>query len=325
VALTEEGLIEVPGMSSQWVRLASGAKAHYVTSGSSGPAVVLLHGGIPGSSGTAGWRFMAPFLGENGFRVYCPDMPGYGLSDTRPEYRPAGLHSHVDFIHEFTTALGCETFHLSGNSMGCVNTANYLVAHPERVLSFILIAGDVGDVVTGTKPPSTVAELAGYDGTREGMRRMMEAIIYRGDAITDDLVEMRYLAASRHREAIIKFFPSILEYAGIKPWSDPNIAARLSTKGRIDKITIPGIYLFGKEDVVTPVDWGYAQEDVLPKVQFFYPEECGHQGQTDRPDLFNPVFLEFFRDGKVSRRTADAAGVSKRRPEIADLVEAGLR
>jgi 2-hydroxy-6-oxonona-2,4-dienedioate hydrolase len=320
MALTEEGLIDVAGMSSQWVRLGSGAKAHYMVSGSTGPAVVLLHGGIFGSSGTAGWRFMAPFLGENGFRVYCPDMPAYGLSDTRPEYRPAGLHSHVDFIHEFTTALGLDRFHLSGNSMGCANTANYLVAHPERVISFIMIAGDVGSAVVGTKPPSKVAELAGYDGTREGMRRMMEAIIYRGDAITDDLVEMRYQAAARHSEAVQAFFPSILEYAGIKPYSDPNVAAQLSTKGRIENITIPGLYLFGTEDVVTPVEWGYAQEDVLPNVQFFYPEECGHQGQTDRPDLFNPVFLEFFRDGQVSRQSADAAGVSKRRAELQNLV-----
>jgi len=50
VALTDEGIIEVPGLASRWVRLASGAKAHYVTSGDSGPAVLLLHGGLPGSS-----------------------------------------------------------------------------------------------------------------------------------------------------------------------------------------------------------------------------------------------------------------------------------
>jgi hypothetical protein len=37
--------------------------------------------------------------------------------------------------------------------------------------------------------------------------------------------------------------------------------------------------------------------------------------------MFNQVFLEFFRDGKVSRKTADWAGVSGNRPEIASLVE----
>jgi hypothetical protein len=56
-------------------------------------------------------------------------------------------------------------------------------------------------------------------------------------------------------------------------------------------------------------------------MQFFYVAEAGHQVQTDQPDLTNQVFLEFIRDGKVSRATADKAGVSKRRPELPHLVE----
>lgn len=320
MALTEEGLIEVPGMMSRWIRLASGAKAHYMTSGTTGPAVVLLHGGLPGSSGTAGWRFMAPFLGANGFRVYCPDMPAFGLSDDREEFWPEGVHSYVDFIHEFTTALCLDEFHLAGNSMGCMNTANYVVAHPERVLSFALIAGDIGDVVpAGLKPPAKI-ELTQYDGTREGMRSMMSAIIFRGEAINDDLIEMRYAAAERGKKAHAQFWPGLLQYGRIIPWENPNIEARLSTKGRLDKLTIPGIYLYGTEDVLTPVEWGYEQEKVLPNVQFFYPEETGHQGQTDSPEIFNNVFLDFFRDGQVSRQSADAAGVSKLRPELPALV-----
>ncbi|MBF4162725.1 alpha/beta fold hydrolase [Nocardioides acrostichi] len=320
MTLTEEGLIEVPGMLSRWVRLANGSKAHYMTSGTTGPAVILLHGGLPGSSGLAGWRFMAPFLGENGFRVYCPDMPAFGLSDDREEFWPKGVHSYVDFIHDFATALCLDEFHLAGNSMGCMNTTNYVVAHPERVLSFALIAGDIGDVVPpGLKPPAKV-ELTHYDGTREGMRAMMSAIIYRGEAISDDLIEMRYAAAERGKDAHAQFWPGLLQYGRIIPWEDPNIEARLSTKGRLDRLTIPGIYLYGTEDVLTPVEWGYEQEKVLPNIQFFYPEQTGHQGQTDSPDIFNRVFLEFFRDGRVSRQAADAAGVSKLRPELTDRV-----
>ena len=45
MALTDENLVDVPGMASRWVRLANGARAHYMTAGTSGPAVILLHGG----------------------------------------------------------------------------------------------------------------------------------------------------------------------------------------------------------------------------------------------------------------------------------------
>lgn len=323
MALTDEGIVKVPGMASRWVRLAGGAKAHYMTSGDSGPPVVLLHGGLPGSSGTAGWRFAAPFLGANGFRVYCPDQPGFGLADTNPEHWPSGVHSHVDFLHEFATALGLPAFHLAGNSMGCANTASYVVAHPERIRSFALIAGDVGDLVSPERRPASTVALPRYDGTAAGMRRMMEMIIYRTEAIADELIEMRWRAAERQKEAYAHFWPGFLQWAGLAPWEDDNLAARLSTKGRLDRLTLPAIYLYGRQDVLIPVEWGYEQEDLLPNVQFFYPDQCGHQGQTDQPELFNQVLLEFFRDGRVSRSTADRAGVSRRRPELASLVEKG--
>ena len=58
----------------------------------------------------------------------------------------------------------------------------------------------------------------------------------------------------------------------------------------------------------------------MPDVQFFYPENTGHQAQTDSPELVNQVFLEFFRDGKVSWETAKAAGISTRRPPHPDRV-----
>ena len=318
MSLTDEGLIRVPGMASRWVRLGNGAKAHYVTSGDEGPSVILLHGGLPGSSGTAGWRFIAPFLGANGFRVYCPDQPGFGLSDTAPEYHPKnGVLDHVRFIDDFATALCLDDFILAGNSMGCINTAHYVVAHPERVRAFAMIAGGVGDIVPLDMEkirhqidPYTI------DISAASMKAMMESIIYRKSAINEDLLAMRLAAAELQKDSWPKFWSATVEVA-----VDPNLAAGARTAGRIDKITIPAIYLYGKQDVLIPVEEGHLQEDLLPNVQFFYVDECGHQGQTDQPELFQQVFLEFFRDGRVSRETADRAGVSTRRPEIPSLVE----
>ena len=148
----------------------------------------------------------------------------------------------------------------------------------------------------------------------------MEAIIYRPEAISDDLINMRVSASRVHAEGAPSYFAAMMEYVN-GTFSDPNIAARLSTKGRFDKLTIPGVYLYGQDDVLCPVEWGHQQETALPNVQCFFPAECGHQGQTDQPEIFNQLFLELFRDGKITRRTADAAGISKNRPELASIVE----
>ncbi len=323
--LTEEGIIEVPGMLSRWVRLASGCKAHYMTSGETGPAVVLMHGGMMGASGTASWRFMAPFLGANGFRVFCPDFPGFGLTEQYEDAYPPDLSGHLDFLHEFVTALCIDKFHASGNSMGCQNTVNYVTAHPKKILSYVLIAGGIEDIVSVAdvmaNMPGPKVDRRGllfqFDGTRESMAKMMGGLINDSAKVTEDLVDMRTLAARKH----LDYYTKMNEHQVFSS-PDPDTRARMRTKGRFDVLTIPGIYLYGTEDAMMPPEvGGYVQEDALTKVQFFYPEKTGHQGQSDQPDLFNQVFLEFFRDGKVSWETAQAAGISTRRPPLPDLVE----
>jgi pimeloyl-ACP methyl ester carboxylesterase len=322
MALTEEGIVHVPGLLSRYVRLSTGVKVHYVTSGETGPAVVLLHGGINGSSGTAGWRFMAPFLGAHGFRVYAPDMPSYGLTEDPLNHYGYGRGGHVDFIHDFVRQIGVDEFHLAGNSMGCANTVQYVVAHPERVKSFALIAGTIGDLVpleevreADGRRPEEYPKIA-FDGTEASMRHMLEQIILEPAQISDELVKMRTEAANRHADT---YDVNLRRMMG--PLSDVNEQVRQRTRGRLDELTIPGIYLYGRQDVVFRVEAGYLMEDRLPNIQFFYPDETGHQGQTDQPDVFNDVFLEFFRDGRVSWETSLRAGISQRRPPLPSLVD----
>jgi pimeloyl-ACP methyl ester carboxylesterase len=304
-------------MMSRWARLATGCKAHYMTSGETGPAVILMHGGLMGASGTGSWRFMAPFLGANGFRVYCPDFPGFGLTEQYENVYPPDLSGHVDFLHDFTTALCIDKFHAAGNSMGCQNTVNYVTAYPKQILSFVLISGMIEDIVSLGEvmarlptPPSREALVFQFDGTRESMAKMMGHIVTNTDTTTDDLVDMRTLAANKHLE----YFKAMNEHPVFSS-PDPDVRCRMRTKGRFDELSVPGIYLYGAADAMMPPEaGGHPQEDALTKMQFFYVPGAGHQGQTDQPDLFNQVFLEFFRDGKVSWQTAQLAGISTRRP-----------
>jgi pimeloyl-ACP methyl ester carboxylesterase len=252
-------------------------------------------------------------------------MPSFGLTQDPYGAYGSSQAGHADFIHDFLNAICVDRTHIAGNSMGCMNTVNYTVAHPERIISFALIAGFIGDLVDtrelaaafASKTPSGNRPSLVWDGTKEGMRSLMAGIIFRGDAISDDLVEMRTRAATLQAESYNR-----RNATRAATDADPNYQARMRTKGRFDQLTIPGIYMYGKNDVLVPHDpAGYLQEDVLPAVQFFYPDNTGHQGQTDSPELFNQTFLEFFRDGKVSWETAQRAGISDRRPVNPELVD----
>lgn len=317
MALTSEGLIDIPGAQSRYVRLASGAKAHYLSFGRDGIPVLLLHGGIIGSSAAAGFRHTGPYLAERGFQVICPDMPGFGLSDLREEHWPTlGFHNHTEFIHEFVNAMCMDTFHIGGNSMGCINSIDYLIAHPDRVRSFAVVAGGFGDAAPIQRMTFNPADA--WDGTREGMLNLMRLIINNDENITDDVLDMRILAAKRNM-APFRAFWDAQEAPNVA--KDVNLRQVVSTQGRLTSMTIPGICIYPVDDRIIPVTTGQDQEDALPNVQFFYVTGAGHQAQTDRPDAVNPVLEEFFRDGKVSAKTAQFAGVSDRRPALASVVE----
>jgi 2-hydroxy-6-oxonona-2,4-dienedioate hydrolase len=319
LALTDEGLIDTPGILSRYVRLANGARAHYVTAGEKGPAVVLLHGGIEGSSGLAGFRFMIPFLAEHGFRVYAPDRPGFGLSDTRQEYWPTrGFMSWSAFVKDFVDALCLDQFFLSGNSNGAQTAAYFAINNPERVIRMPLIGTAGFTAAMGVDPSRMHAtiRLPAFEGTEESMQQLLATVVYKKQTLSPDLLKMRTQHALLQGKSLKAARQFMREHA-----EDADYQQQINLKGRLDKLAIPMVYLFGNQDTFAGVENAYLQEEMLPNIQFFYVDEAGHQVQTDQAEIVNQVFLEFLQEGKVRRATADKAGVSKRRPEITSLVE----
>ncbi len=328
--LTEENLVHTPGIASRFVRLGSGAKAHYMASGDTGPAVILLHGGAAGASSTLGWRHLPQFLGANGFRVYCPDLPGYGLTDPGPagqEYSKLGTIGESLFLNDFADALCLDTFFMGGQGTGMELIVQYVMAHPERVPGMLLIDGRLWGLVdiakrVVTKDGKWASEpgrepLPSDSPEAERMASQMLGMTVNPSTVWPSLVTMRLKHAAFQAESF-----SLRQPANERIANDPNLQQLVSIKGRFDKLTIPAVYLFGLQDNNNPVENGFLQEDLgLENIQFFYIDECGHQGQNDQPEKFGQISLEFFRDGKVSWKTAEWVGVSRRTPINANLVE----
>jgi pimeloyl-ACP methyl ester carboxylesterase len=222
-------------------------------------------------------------------------------------------------LNEFVEAVGLEDqFFLGGNSQGAQMGSSYAVEYPDKVKRMILIASPAFHARIGLGNGMGRGDNSPlpFDGTEKWMRDSMERIIMNKAVIMDELITMRTNMANRD----LQCFTAGREY-GQYEIGDPNLLQAIDFRGRLDTITVPTIFLWGKDDVLAPVAMGYELEDVLTNMQFFFPNECGHQGQTDQPEMFNRVFLEFFRDGVVSRKAADWAGVSTRRAEKPHLIE----
>ncbi len=280
-------------MRSSWV-LANGVRTHYTAAGDEGPAVVLCHGGGPGSSGYAGFRLMIPALAEH-FRVYAVDQISYGQTDTRPHAWPVNAHqSLVDHVADFIDALCLDTVMISGNSQGAYVAAKYAIDHPERVDRMFLIgSGTICNAMGIPLPPSEGQKaLAAYDGTAKAMRHFLETIIIDKSTITDDLVNARVKDANRPGvDASRKAFDAGRDRAN----KNPNLKQRFALKGKIDALTLPTRFIWGRLDTFAPMTMGQQLEKLLPNIPFSYIEGAGHQCQTDQPDVVNRMIIEHFK------------------------------
>lgn len=279
-------------MRSRYV-MAGGVKTHYWEAGEDGPAIVALHGGGAGTSGGAGMGLLLPLLADR-FRVIAIDsVGGFGFTDPSAP-APYGVQSRVDHMEAVVDALCLENFHVIGNSQGAWVAARYAMLHPDRVPKMALIASATIGAAMGIPEEFTPAFklLAGYDFSREGMVKLMEALVYDRSRVTDELVDLRFRSASRPgaREALAGFA------AGGRYLTTDVMRASFDMRETLPAITkhIPTIFFWGVEDAFAPVKLGHQLDALLPDVKFYYVERAGHQVQTDQADYVAGVLREFF-------------------------------
>ncbi|MCA0158914.1 alpha/beta hydrolase [Tsukamurella sp. M9C] len=95
-----------------------------------GTLVLLLHG-FPQTR--LAWRSVVPLLSDR-YRVVCPDLPGYGMSDRLGEgpeaFDKACVASH---LVDFMAALGHDRFAIVGHDRGALVAFRAALDHPDVV------------------------------------------------------------------------------------------------------------------------------------------------------------------------------------------------
>ena len=150
---------DLSGIESRSVEVA-GHRVHYLAEGpANGPVVVLVHGL---GANAEYWRNLAPYLAQSGFRVFIPDLIGYGRSE-RPADFSYSVGDEAAVVVGFMDALGLKQVELGGWSMGGWIAVLVAAQHPERVSRLMLFdaAGLYAQPSFDTTlfTPSTIAQL----------------------------------------------------------------------------------------------------------------------------------------------------------------------
>jgi pimeloyl-ACP methyl ester carboxylesterase len=254
-----------------------------------------LHGGGAGSSGVAGMGAAMERLADE-FRVIAPDsVGGFGLTDPYAP-TPYGLISRVQHLADFCDALCLDKFTIMGNSQGAWAAAHYAMLYPQRIEKMVLISSlTIGQSMGLSQAPNAAMKaLGGYDGTREAMKRLLEALIIDKSRITDALIDERQAAATR--PGALESFQN-LGKAIQASRTDPIMAFRTDMRQSLPLLTkqIRTIFLWGEADPFAIPATGKGIEALLPDVKFHWVPGAGHQVQTDKPDESVKIIRDFMR------------------------------
>ncbi|MEY2979002.1 MAG: hypothetical protein RLZZ435_3141 [Cyanobacteriota bacterium] len=259
-----------------------------------GQPLLLVHG-FGASIGH--WRKNIPTLVQAGYQVYALDLLGFGASD-KPilDY---SLDLWQALLESFWQTQIARPVVLVGNSIGGLLSLMLTVKHPEWVRGSVLLncAGGLNHRPEELHFP--LQQIMGlfswavnhphfgpflFNGVRRKsqIRRTLYQVYGNREAVTDELVDLLY-EPSCHPQAQ-KVFASIL--------SAPAGPAPTELLPHLER---PLLVLWGEADPWTPLSGGkiFQTCDRSDLIQFQSLPETGHCPHDDRPDVTNPLILDW--------------------------------
>jgi pimeloyl-ACP methyl ester carboxylesterase len=250
-----------------------GYRLHYEAEGpASGPVVVLVHG-LGGRA--EDWRDLAPHLAQAGFRVYLPDLIGYGRSQ-KPAAFSYSVHDEAEVVVDFIDALGLKQIDLGGWSMGGAIVQHVAADHPDRVRRlllfdsaglFVLPTWDI-DLFT----PNSPAQLD-----------QLDALLMPQPPHLMGFVARDILRVSDHRAWIIhRALASML-------------TGKDATDSILPQLKMPVLLLWGGDDKITPLSLGQSMHRLIPQSELHVFPGCGHLAPGQCASQMAPTVINFLK------------------------------
>lgn len=283
-------------LEERWLDV-EGVRIFYRLSEGSGPAVVLLQGGMLDSS-TLTWRRVIEGLPPH-YRLFAPDFPGYGRSDKQPAPYTTGYL--IDFLAGFLEALGLERVYLGGSSMSGAVALGYALRAPERVAGLVLSGA------YGWQPRVPLHRLAYLAAHVPGLPALVRAVLQRGPAvmrlalrvaiadpraITDELVRdaCAGVAADGQLDAFTTWLRSELGPRTV----------RSNFAGELHRLAMPVLILHGERDWMMPPAYARRAHERLPHSTLHLFPTAGHMVPREHPAEVTALIDAFLTASEAS-------------------------
>lgn len=272
----------------------------YQTQGTTGSAVVLIHG-FGASWGH--FRKNIPVLAQK-CRVYAIDLIGFGGS-AKPKPGEEIAYTFETWgqqIADFCREVVGETAFLVGNSIGCIAAMQAAVDNPDIVEGVALLNCSLrllherkqallpyyrrigAPLLQRILSIKSVGEFFFNQIAKpKTVRSILLQAYPTGEAVTDELIDILMTPASDPGAAAV--------FLAFTAYSSGPLAEDL-----LHKLPCPAIILWGTADPWEPVELGRKLAE-FPQVMKFIPlEGIGHCPQDEAPELVNPILLDWISE-----------------------------
>ncbi len=256
-----------------------------------GPPLLLLHGSGPGVTGWRNFRGVLPAFAEH-FRCLILEFPGFGVSD---DFGGHPMVTAFGAVGQFAEALGLDSFHIVGNSMGGGVGINYAITQPEKVNRLVTIGG-IGTNLLSPGPAEGIRLLQEFveNPTRDALVRWLHSMVYDPAVVTEELIEERWalatdaetLAGARRmygKEAFAMMVKMMQASKGPLPWA------------MMHRVKAPTLVTWGRDDRVSPLDMALIPMRTIPDAELHVFGNCGHWTMIEAKDAFESVVLGFLQ------------------------------
>ncbi|AFZ03608.1 alpha/beta fold hydrolase [Calothrix sp. PCC 6303] len=276
----------------------------YQTAGTTGNAVVLIHG-FGASCGH--WRKNIPVLAANS-RVFAIDLIGFGGS-AKPQ---PGVKIDYTFetwgeqIADFCREVIGEAAFLVGNSIGCIVAMQAAVDFPDIALGVALLNCSLRLLhdrkrvslpwyrQVGTPILQRVLSFPGVGSfffnqlaKPNTVRKVLLQAYADADAVTDELIDILMKPAS-DPGAVAVFLAFTAYSSGPLP------------EDLLPKLPCPAIILWGTADPWEPIDLGREFANYPQILKFIPLEGVGHCPQDEAPEIVNPILQDWLLEQGVN-------------------------